>query len=132
MIACPDLEGRVAVVTGALGRLGPLWCRTLAGAGMTVVGLDARTGDAPDCASLEVVDVTDVPGVREAAERIVATVGVPHVLVNNAGIDAPPDAAASTSLFEDISLDAFRRTVDVNLAGTFNVIQAIGSDLHTL
>jgi NAD(P)-dependent dehydrogenase (short-subunit alcohol dehydrogenase family) len=120
------LEGCLAVVTGALGRLGPVWCETLAGAGMVVAGIDAREGSADHCVRLDKADVTDREDVRRVATAILADLGTPHVLVNNAGIDAPPDADSASHRFEDIPLEDFRRTVDVNLAGTFNVTQAIG------
>lgn len=123
----PDfgLDGSVAVVTGALGNLGPVWVSTLAAAGATVVGIDVRGGET-EAARLEVADVTDRAALEAARERIEADVGTPRVLVNNAGIDQPPDAAAVTRRVEDVPLDEFRATVDVNLAGTFNAIQVFG------
>lgn len=124
------LDGRVAVVTGALGRLGPLWCETLAGAGMVVAGIDLHEGEAGSCARLDVADVTEPAAVRRVADTILAELGPPHVLVNNAGIDAPPDAGARTYRFEDIPANVFRRTIDVNLAGTFIVTQAFGSAMR--
>jgi NAD(P)-dependent dehydrogenase (short-subunit alcohol dehydrogenase family) len=54
----------------------------------------------------------------------------PSVLVNNAGIDQPPEAQAQTHRIEDVPLDDFRRTVDVNLVGTFNAIQVFGSAMR--
>ncbi len=51
---------------------------------------------------------------------------MPHVLVNNAGIDQPPGPAATWRL-EDIPLDVFRRTTDVNLAGAFAAAQVFGA-----
>jgi NAD(P)-dependent dehydrogenase (short-subunit alcohol dehydrogenase family) len=53
-------------------------------------------------------------------------VGSPAILVNSAGVDHPPDAAATTYAIEDVPLDAFRGTLDVNLVGTFNAIQVFG------
>ena len=111
------LAGTVAVVTGASGRLGPVWIEALAGAGATVVGLDLREAD-----GILAADVTDREALDAALRRIEAEHGAPGVLVNNAGIDQPPDPAAGGAE----TLDAFRRTVDVNLAGTWNALQAFG------
>ena len=38
------LEDSLAIVTGALGKLGPVWVSALAGAGARVVGIDVRAG----------------------------------------------------------------------------------------
>jgi NAD(P)-dependent dehydrogenase (short-subunit alcohol dehydrogenase family) len=48
------------------------------------------------------------------------------VLVNNAGIDQPPSPEPRTFRFEDVPLDDFRRTLDVNLAGAFAACQVFG------
>jgi NAD(P)-dependent dehydrogenase (short-subunit alcohol dehydrogenase family) len=112
------LAGRVAVVTGAAGRLGPVWSRALAQAGAQVVGIDLRGGD-----GIEAADVTDRAALEAARERIEARHGAPSVLVNNAGIDQPPDPAAAG----EESLEAFQRTLGVNLAGTFNATTVFGA-----
>jgi NAD(P)-dependent dehydrogenase (short-subunit alcohol dehydrogenase family) len=121
----------VAVVTGALGKLGPVWTAALADAGAVVVGIDVQTADAPPgCAALETGDVTDRASLDAVLARVLAKHDLPSVLVNNAGIDQPPDAAARTYRVEDVPLDDFRRTLDVNLAGTFNATQVFGSPMR--
>jgi NAD(P)-dependent dehydrogenase (short-subunit alcohol dehydrogenase family) len=86
-----------------------------------VVGVDVRGGQV-EAGELEVADVTE----RSALDRVAERHGAPAVLVNNAGIDQPPGAAASTSLIEDVATEDFRRTLDVNLVGTFTATQAFG------
>jgi NAD(P)-dependent dehydrogenase (short-subunit alcohol dehydrogenase family) len=109
------LKGRVAVVTGALGTLGPVWTAALAEAGATVVGIDVREGE-----GVVHGDVTD----RASLERVLAEVvrghGTPAVLVNNAGIDVPPGTNDDAS---------FRETLDVNIAGVFNATQVFGQGM---
>ncbi len=112
-----DLDGRVAVVTGASGNLGPVWGAALREAGATVVGIDLKAAD-----GVEEADVTDPEALRAALERITAAHGVPAVLVNNAGIDQPPDPDAAEETFE-----AFSRTLEVNLSGTFNATTVFGA-----
>jgi len=106
-MSADGLSGRIAVVTGALGNLGPVWTAALAGAGATVVGLDVRAGD-----GVVEADVTD----RAGLERALAEIGTPSVLVNNAGIDAPPGAEPR----------AFGRTLDVNVTGLYNTTEVFG------
>src|SRR5262245_5457639 len=97
------LDGRVAIVTGALGNLGPIWSSTLADAGATVVGIDVRDGDVGACARLEEGDVSDPARLDEIRVRAEADLGPVSVLVNNAGVDAPPAAGRGEE-----TLDAFR------------------------
>jgi NAD(P)-dependent dehydrogenase (short-subunit alcohol dehydrogenase family) len=118
-----NLAGRVAVVTGALGKLGPVWVNALRSAGAIVVGIDL----AGDGETAERADVTDRPALDAVLERVRERFGTPEILVNNAGIDQPPDAAARTARIEDVALDDFRLTLDVNLAGTFNATQVFGA-----
>ncbi len=115
------LEGRVAIVTGALGKLGPVWTEALERAGATVVKLDLR-----EAAGVEHADVTDRAALAAVRERF----DTPSILVNNAGIDQPPESGARTYRIEDVPLDDFRRTVDVNLVGAFNAIQVFGSAMR--
>lgn len=122
----PGLAGRLAVVTGALGGLGRVWTGSLADAGMAVVGIDLD-GAAGETVPVERADVTDRAALERVRDRVTAAHGTPWALVNAAGIDAPPSAAARTWRAEDAPLDDFRRTVDVNLAGTVNAIQVFGA-----
>src|SRR5207248_7361451 len=112
-----------------LGKLGPVWLEALRAAGADAVGLDLRDGEAAGCAVYE-GDVTDRAALDEARARIETEHGTPWILVNNAGIDQPPDAAARTYAIEDLPLDDFRRTVEVNLTGAFNALQAFGPPMR--
>ena len=121
-----DLEGRLALVTGALGKLGPIWIGALAEAGARVVGIDLHAGTVEGAESMHVADVTD----RQALLRLREDVGAPHVLVNNAGIDQPPTASGTSHAIEDVPYEDFARVIDVNLAGTFLVTQVFGSAMR--
>ncbi|MEU4764175.1 SDR family oxidoreductase [Actinosynnema sp. NPDC023794] len=83
-------------MTGASQGIGAATARTLARRGSVVV-LVARSGEALDeqveritatggRALAVSADLADVDGIRTLAERVVAEVGVPDVLVNNAGV----------------------------------------------
>jgi NAD(P)-dependent dehydrogenase (short-subunit alcohol dehydrogenase family) len=111
-MSADGLSGRIAVVTGALGNLGPVWTAALADAGARVVGVDVRAGD-----GVLQADVTD----RAALERVLADVGAPSVLVNNAGIDAPPNPAN-----DDADEGEFARTLEVNVTGLYNATEVFG------
>ena len=134
------LAGRVAVVTGACGKLGPVWVDALVEAGARVAALDlpsappspafadvaARAGGAVvrlDC------DITDRASIETASHAVLAQLGAPTVLVNNAGIDQPPDSPAGRHHLQDLPMDSFRRMVEVNLLGTFQVTQVFGAQM---
>jgi len=121
-----DLSGRLALVTGAHGKLGPVWIAALAGAGARVVGIDVRPGGVKGADSVEIADVTD----RDALIALRERVGAPDVVVNNAGIDQPPSGDTDSFAIEDVPYDDFRRVLDVNLAGTFLVTQVFGSAMR--
>ena len=135
------LDGRVAVVTGALGNLGPVWAEALLEAGATVVGLDLP-GAAPNAAftalqathgastlTLVGASVTDRPALVAARDQVLWTFGVPSVLVNNAGVDQPPAAGGGGYLLEDIPFDVNRRILEVNTLGLFQVTQIFGTEM---
>jgi NAD(P)-dependent dehydrogenase (short-subunit alcohol dehydrogenase family) len=130
------LDGSVAVVTGALGNLGPVWVEALARAGADVAGIDRATDGAEAVADrvkalgrrflLCGADVTDRDGLETARERVASELARPTVLVNSAGIDQPPTASAATRLIQDVPADEFRQTLDVNVIGAFQSMQVFG------
>src|SRR5918994_719808 len=108
-----DLSGRVAVVTGGMGQLGQVYLAGLAERGMRVACFDVAGGEVSDGVRAYEVDVTKREPIAAALEAVTAEWGVPHLLVNNAGLDSPPDAPADeVGPFEDYpeaSFDEFRR-----------------------
>jgi NAD(P)-dependent dehydrogenase (short-subunit alcohol dehydrogenase family) len=130
-----DLSGRVAVVTGGMGQLGAEYAAGLAARGMKVAIFDIETvprEGATDISSNAIrafeVDVTDRAAIERATDELVADWGVPHLLVNNAGIDSPPDAPAEeVGPFETFPEAAFDRVMDVNVKGTLLCCQVVGA-----
>jgi NAD(P)-dependent dehydrogenase (short-subunit alcohol dehydrogenase family) len=133
-----DLSGRVAVVTGGMGQLGAELSVSLATRGMRVAILDVETEPRPGAAGLRTClddgtirvhecDVTDRAQVEAALALVEVDWGVPHVLVNAAALDSPPDApAAEVGPFEDVPLEALERVVHVNVLGVVVPCQVIG------
>ena len=132
------LNGVVAVVTGACGKLGPGWTEALLEAGARVAALDlprAPASDAFERLALRAgerlrrvdCDITHRGSIEAAAQQVRAALGEPAVLVNNAGVDQPPDAGGTRSRIEDLPLEQFRRMIEVNLLGTFQVTQVFGA-----
>jgi NAD(P)-dependent dehydrogenase (short-subunit alcohol dehydrogenase family) len=135
-----DLTGKIAVVTGALGRLGPVWSEALLEVGAFVVATDHP--EATESIEFEALvkkygserirlwraDVTD----RESLENMKCGSkklwGVASVLVNNAGIDVPPSLGKSFRI-EDIPQEMFIPVLNVNTFGTFLVSQVFGGEM---
>ena len=116
----------VALVTGGASGLGNAAARALHAAGASVLLLDLPTADG-DAAAAAVgerarfvpTDVTDPDAVAEAIAQA-RELGEVRVAVNCAGV-----AWASRVLGREgpHDLDLFRKVVEVNLIGTFNVLR---------
>jgi NAD(P)-dependent dehydrogenase (short-subunit alcohol dehydrogenase family) len=122
-----SLEGRVAVVTGGLGQVGGEIVRGLRahGARVAIFDLEAQEGD-----GLYRVDVTDRDAVEAATASVAKEWDVPHVLVNAAALDSPPDAPAEeVGPFEHYPVESFERMMAVNVKGTLLVSQAVGGPM---
>jgi NADP-dependent 3-hydroxy acid dehydrogenase YdfG len=113
-----ELEGKVALVTGASGGIGAAVARKLHDAGASV-GLLSRGGDD---LGLErgwgvVCDVRDREAVAEATEAIVVRFGRLDIVVANAGVGAYGD-------FLDLDPKMVDAMIDVNLKGTLYTAEA--------
>lgn len=138
----PDLfrlDGHVAVVTGALGKLGPMWTEALLDAGARVVALDRPGAKSPDFDALKNLhgerlqlhhaDIRDRAALEAARDAASKRLGPITVLVNNAGIDQPPAAGAVKHKLEEIPLDVCREILDVNVLGLFLATQVFGAGM---
>ena len=116
-----SLAGRVAVVTGGAGQLGRELVQGLEARGARVAVFDLE-------ADRFRVDVTDRNAIETATEEIVRDWGVPHILVNAAALDSPPDAPAEeVGPLESYPEASFDRVMDVNVKGTFLSCQVVGA-----
>jgi NAD(P)-dependent dehydrogenase (short-subunit alcohol dehydrogenase family) len=122
-----ELDGRVAIVTGGMGQLGSVYASGLAERGMRVAVFDVAGGDVPDGARAFEVDVTDRGAIEAALREVESAWGVPHLLVNNAALDSPPDAPADeVGPFETYPEESFDAVLDVNVKGAFLCCQVVG------
>ena len=118
-----SLDGRVAVVTGGAGQLGGEIARGLEAHGARVAIFDLEADGFR-------VDVTDRSAVERAATEVVREWGVPHVLVNAAALDSPPDAPPEeVGPVESYPEASFDQIMDVNVKGTFFSCQVIGAQM---
>jgi NAD(P)-dependent dehydrogenase (short-subunit alcohol dehydrogenase family) len=116
-----SLQDRVAVVTGGAGQLGREIVRGLEERGARVAVFDLE-------AERFRVDVTDRTAIEQATEAVAIEWGAPHVLVNAAALDSPPDAPPEeVGPVESYPEEAFDAVMDVNVKGTFLCCQVVGA-----
>lgn len=127
-----DINGVAAIVTGGASGLGNATAKMLAtgGAKVAIFDMNAEAGEAAAksidgifCAT----NVADDGSVSEALDTAKAAHGVARILINCAGI-----APAMKTVGRDNAphaLDIYRKTIEVNLIGTFNVISKFAARL---
>jgi NAD(P)-dependent dehydrogenase (short-subunit alcohol dehydrogenase family) len=130
-----NLQGRTALVTGGFSGLGQHFARVLAGHGARVALIGRRIalgrevaaaiGTAaarPEDVRAYEADVTDAASVRNAFAQAAADLGVPGIVVNNAGT-----VARGPSI--DFPDEDWTSVVDVNLSGVFRVAQTAAREM---
>ena len=123
------LAGKVVLVTGAARGLGAAIATSCVRHGARVIVTDvleaelvSTTAELGDAATAHHLDVTDPGSWSSLADALLDSVGRPDALVNNAGI------VRSASLL-DSDYDDLRRSLDVNVGGTFLGMKTF-LDLH--
>ena len=118
-----ELNGKVALVTGASSRIGAATALKLAARGVKV-GLAARRIDKLEALVAQIeaaggqavaikMDVVDLASVQAGVDRLVAAYGGIDILFNNAGLMPISDV-------ETLKVDEWHRMIDVNIKGVLN------------
>src|SRR5262245_14643894 len=123
-----ELEGKVALVTGAARNIGRAIALDLSSAGASIV-VNALTSRAEaektvamveekgGKAALEIADVTDPKAVNAMVASVVKRYGRLDILINNAAVRAE-------TKFEEIKLEDWKRVLSIILDGAFICTQA--------
>jgi NAD(P)-dependent dehydrogenase (short-subunit alcohol dehydrogenase family) len=126
------IDGIGAFVTGGASGLGEATARELARRGARVALFDLPQSKGAEveksigaAARFLPGDVTDADSVAAALEEAAAAFGPIRALVSCAGIGSAQRTVSKEG--EPFDLDAFRRTIEVNLIGTFNAIRLAAS-----
>ena len=127
-------SGHVAIVTGGGSGLGEATARTLAGKGAKVavldVGMERVEKVAAEIGGVAIkCDVSSAESAEAAVAEAASRLGEPRILVNCAGI-----AIGVKTLGKDgpHPLDSYRRVIEVNLIGTFNMIRLVADRTQKL
>jgi NAD(P)-dependent dehydrogenase (short-subunit alcohol dehydrogenase family) len=135
-----QLDGHVAIVTGAAGLLGEHHATALADCGATVVLTDRRLGPCEERSQLLCrrtgrptlaveCDVTQKASWEALLAGVLGEFGRVDVLVNNAGFTNQSPSADYGQPPEEFPLEDWEQILAVNLTGTFLGCQVIGRQM---
>jgi len=125
-----NLEGRVALVTGAASGMGRVMAAALAQAGANTAGLDVQPAGldalaaetAPKGNLLKIVaDVSDASECQRAIADVISAFGRLDILVNCAGVGMTPAAprGQGRAKFFEANVEGYLRVLAINLGGSF-------------
>jgi NAD(P)-dependent dehydrogenase (short-subunit alcohol dehydrogenase family) len=128
------VEGQAAIVSGGGSGLGRASVKALAQLGVKVAILDINERAAMEAASETggfaiCADVTDAASVEAAFAAARARHGPARIAVNCAGVGT---AGRIVGRDGPLPLDAFRRVIEVNLIGSFNVMRLAAAEMSAL
>lgn len=127
-----ELEGKIAIVTGAGGCIGRAISRTLTDNGATVILADLT---AASCQGMEEelprsrvipCDVTDEESVKTLVATIMADYGHIDILVNNAGINTPVEARRN---IDEYQTEIWDKIMSVDLKGVYNMSKHVSAEM---
>lgn len=132
-----QIQGTVAVVTGAASGLGRATVRRLVEQGARVAAIDLAGASLDALADEQKVlaiggDVSSATDMEGAFAQVRAVLGTPRILVNCAGVLGPARVFRTdraTGRVVPRALDAFRCVIEINLVGTFNTIRLFAEGL---
>jgi len=123
-----QIQGRNAIVTGASSGLGAACVQRLLERGARVVGLDLAPprSDVPwlgsDAYTHILTNVVEAESVQSAVQPTIESVGRIDIAVCCAGVLHGERVVGREG---PANLDAFRRVLDINVCGTFNVVRCV-------
>src|SRR5689334_16647270 len=128
------LEGQAAIVSGGASGLGRATAKALAEAGVKVAILDLNEAAAKQAADdtggfAIAADVTHVASVEAAFAAARERHGPARIAVNCAGVGT---AGRIVGREGPLPLEAFRRVIEVNLIGSFNVMRLAAAEMTAL
>ncbi|MCS6761554.1 MAG: SDR family oxidoreductase [Candidatus Devosia symbiotica] len=120
-----SLHGRLAIVTGASRGIGNAIAQGLAAAGAQVHGL-SRSGQGGSRGVLHhACDLADISAAIRVVSNITDEHGVPHILVNAAGVSFPP---ANLMITDEV--DRLNRTFAVNVMAAYGLCLAVAEHMQ--
>ncbi|WP_447005028.1 SDR family NAD(P)-dependent oxidoreductase [Saccharothrix isguenensis] len=117
-----EISGTAAIVTGGASGLGNAAARALAARGATVFALDLSIENAQEVEGVTYLaaDVTSEDDVQAAVDTAAGSGPPLRIVVNCAGIGPSSRTVGKSGPHP---LDLYRKVIDVNLVGTFNVLR---------
>ncbi|QDP72989.1 SDR family oxidoreductase [Legionella israelensis] len=124
-----NLDNHIALVTGGASGMGKTCVEWLSQCGMRVIAWDQQEITESSAKLSICCDVSDEQSVEKAMQQTIEEVGTPRVCINCAGI-AP--AKRMVGKEGAMPLADFRKVIDVNLVGTFNVMRVASEAMTRL